>query len=301
MEKKLTKHFNAILKTSLEEIDPKLRVTASISAIIRAIDKEFSLCANYPKGHGQLFLEWMRKHHKGELLLHVERASGSRQDLCTEGSLAVLMNYPYYVEFLDQALRKTRKKGEKASILQLNLFVALTSQEMISLVRLLSIVHLSIVMPMRWLSGKTHELKDHGWGAMSMGRAIDTLENKMEQIVEKPELLLDEAFMMGIFSEYEKELPPFKEYIDQTYKRKQMAVISRKSGTKVVHYARIRKTLFSPTRTTDKQTSSRVKELAKIAADAILCELQDKRKATFKYTSRSGSEYSWNHPDNEHR
>ena len=90
-----------ILRLSLDEIDSKLQVTTLISAMIRAIDKEFSLSANYPKGHGQLFLEWMREKHPGKLLLHVERASGSRQDLCTEGCMAILMNYPYYIKFLD--------------------------------------------------------------------------------------------------------------------------------------------------------------------------------------------------------
>ena len=112
-------------------------------------DKEFSLSANYPKGHGEVFLEWMREKHPGELLLHVERSSGSCQDLCTEGSMAILMDYPYYVEFLDQMLRKKQKKGQKASKLQQNLFIALTSEEMIALVRLLLILHISICMPFR--------------------------------------------------------------------------------------------------------------------------------------------------------
>lgn len=177
MEKALTKTLNAILRSDLDLIDPKLRVTASISAIIRAIDKEFSLSANYPKGHGELFREWMRENYPGELLLHVERASGSRQDLCTEGSMAILMNYPFYVEFLDYHLRK-RGKNKKTSILQENLFVALTSEEMIALVRLLSILHISVCMPVRWLAGKSHELKEHNWGPMSMGRVLDTLEKK---------------------------------------------------------------------------------------------------------------------------
>ena len=57
MEKKLTAKLNLILKASLDEIDPKLRVSSSISAIIRAVDKEFSLSFNYPKGHGEVFLE----------------------------------------------------------------------------------------------------------------------------------------------------------------------------------------------------------------------------------------------------
>ncbi len=52
MEKKLTVSLIILLWSSLDIIDPKLRVTASISAIIRAVDKEFSLLANYPKGHG---------------------------------------------------------------------------------------------------------------------------------------------------------------------------------------------------------------------------------------------------------
>ena len=55
MEKKLTVSLNILLRSSLDIIYPRLHVTASISAIIRAVDKEFSLSANYPKGHGELF------------------------------------------------------------------------------------------------------------------------------------------------------------------------------------------------------------------------------------------------------
>jgi hypothetical protein len=127
MEKRLTVSLNILLRSSLDIIDPKLRVTASILAIIRAVDKEFSLSANYPKGHGELFLEWMRENHPGELLLHVEQAAGSRQDLCTEGCMAIYTNYPYYIEFLDTSLRKP-KATDKASILQQNLFVALKTR-----------------------------------------------------------------------------------------------------------------------------------------------------------------------------
>jgi hypothetical protein len=122
MEKTLTREPNLHLCASLDKIDPKLRVTTSMSAIIHAIDKEFSLLANYPKGHSKLFLEWIREYYPVALLLHVERAAGSRQDLCTEGSMAVYMNYPYYVEFLDMMLRKHRcsNSNDKASILQQN-------------------------------------------------------------------------------------------------------------------------------------------------------------------------------------
>ena len=128
MEKALTKTLNVILRSDLDLIDPKLCVTVSISAIIRAINKEFSPSANYKKGHGELFHEWMRENYPGEFLLHVEGASGSRQDLCTKGSMAILMNYPFHVEFLDYDLCQ-RGKDKNTSILQENLFVALTSEK----------------------------------------------------------------------------------------------------------------------------------------------------------------------------
>ena len=63
LEKALSTHLNALLHASLDKIDPKLRVNASISAVIRAVDKEFSLSSNYPKEHGELFWEWIREHY----------------------------------------------------------------------------------------------------------------------------------------------------------------------------------------------------------------------------------------------
>ena len=53
---------------------------------LRSIDKEFSLPANYPKGHGDVFKHWMKKYHPGDLLVPVSRTSGLRQDLAVEGA-----------------------------------------------------------------------------------------------------------------------------------------------------------------------------------------------------------------------
>ncbi len=57
VKKALLTHLNALLRSSLDEINLQLRMAASISTVIHAIDKEFSLSSNYPKGHGELFLE----------------------------------------------------------------------------------------------------------------------------------------------------------------------------------------------------------------------------------------------------
>jgi len=184
----------------------------------------------------------MHKYHPGALLLHVERAAGSRQDLCTEGSLAVYMNYPFYVEFLDEMLRKANSghtADKDGSILQRNLLVALTSREMIALARFLSIMHISVCMPFRWLAGSTHMLAIYDWGPMSMGRALDTLQAKLNCIYDSPTLILNKDFMMGLFQEYQDELPPFDKYLTETFTSRKTKVIARKSGTKVIHYARL--------------------------------------------------------------
>ena len=189
MERALTKELNILLQSSLDEIDSQLRVTLSMSAIICAVDKELSLSANYPSGHGKLFLEWIREYHPGVLLLHLQCAAGSRQDLCMEGLMPIYMNYLFYMEFLDIQLCKYPWSNENTSILQQNLFVALTSLEMIALSRLLSTMHVSVCMPFHWLAGKTHELKDCDWGPISMSRVADTLYDKMKLICERPDLI----------------------------------------------------------------------------------------------------------------
>ena len=143
MTKALSLYLKDELRSDLECIDPRLRVVPNIELILRAVDKEFSLCSNYPKGHGEIFRQWMDHNHPGVLLLHVERASGSRQDLCVEGAGAVYYNQKYWLEFLDARLRTPGN-----NILQENLFVILSSCEMMDLSRVCSIIHIAVCLPL---------------------------------------------------------------------------------------------------------------------------------------------------------
>ena len=129
-----------------------------------------------------------------------------------------------------------------------------------------------------------------------MSHVIDTLHDKMSELSTSPHLIEDENFMMNIFSEYLDEIIPFREYWEVTFEKKQMSVVARcrKDGTKVVHMARLRMELFSPASLTNIRTSEMLIVLAKTAARAIYDKLRDESKATFKYLSVSGSEYSWN-------
>ena len=90
---------------------------------------------------------------------------GTRQDVGSEGSMAVFMNLPYFLRFLDWWL----SSGSGDSILMKNLFKILQSVEMIALFRVLAILHVAICIPTRWLVAKTQELVEFQFGVRDMG------------------------------------------------------------------------------------------------------------------------------------
>ena len=61
IKKALTTHLNAFLKDSLDVINNHLHVSVSMSAVVRDFDKRFSLCANYPKLHGDFLRSGLRR------------------------------------------------------------------------------------------------------------------------------------------------------------------------------------------------------------------------------------------------
>ena len=98
-----------------------------------------------------------------------------------------------------------------------------------------------------------------------MARVIDTLREKMNAISDKPELILDEQFIIDIFKEYREELLPFQAYWDEIFNKKQMSVVDRRSGSKLMQIAEVKKILFKPSKKTDKQANKRLLLLAPIS------------------------------------
>ena len=68
--------------------------------VLIAVDKEFSIPANYPKEHGPEFKHWLKANHPRALLVLVQRTAGSRQDLATEGAAVVYWNKQYVILLL---------------------------------------------------------------------------------------------------------------------------------------------------------------------------------------------------------
>ena len=156
MEKETNQYLTPIVRDSIDECDPKLCVKMLISAFCRAHDKSFSLSANYPKGFGEEFLEYMKEKHPTFCLYHVARCRGARMDMILEAAIPLYMNRRVCIEYLDYSLKMVGKRRD--NILKINLWTLMSSSEMVAQTRFYGIMYLAFCIPMRWLAGKTHEL-----------------------------------------------------------------------------------------------------------------------------------------------
>ena len=290
MEQSVSSYLRVIVTDSLENIPPELRVrvTCVYSAIAHAWDKFFSLCANYPKGQGKHFAAWLRVNKPDTPLYHVVGTQGSRQDLCLMATPAIYMNRYACFDYASYVLCLPKKQD---NIFLRCLFVLMTFEEIISQSRLFAILYISFCLPMRWLAAKTPELGQWGWGPISNGDAIDTLQKNMMHIVDDPTKILDEDFMMSMFSKYLNMLPLFRKYWDHLFEKKQMVVVASESGAKMLQFAELRKELFHLSDPTNAATDEHLVQLARVAAQGILDKLHDQKKATCKYLSILGSHF----------
>ena len=271
---------------------PILRMSTEIEDLLRCIEKEFGLTANYAKGHGSMFEQWMRVYHPTSYLYPILRAcGGSRQDLGVEGAPAVLMNLPYYLQFLHWRLSISIGSD---SILQRKLFSVLRSTEMVALLCVLSILHIAICLPTRWLAGNSKDLGNYDFSYYDMGKLLDIMEDRFEEISKKGELLLDEDFMMDMFLEIAEKVDPFATYLEFMFTEKQNRSVggTNSEDGRVLPYDELRAELFYPARADIRQTNIIACRLAEDAASTFLMEFRDTSKATSAYLSSIGGKYS---------
>ena len=271
------------MQDDLDKIHHTLRITTDITQILRAVEKYFGGEANYAKGKGAMYMDWMRRYHPGAYLYGVSRAcGGSRQDLGVEGAVAVLMNTPFYLEFLVWRQRC----GNHDGILERNLYMILRSVEMQSYLRVNSILHISMCMPLRWLAGNCGDLEQYNFGVAEMAEVVDIMDKACHKIVIDGGMILDEDFMMSIFDKLINQIQPFKDYLTYMFKEKlSLLVGSKKEEDKVLPWDLLRSELFYPTRVDLIQTNEYASELGAEAAAIFRTEFRDESKATHKYLS----------------
>ena len=69
----LGQYLENVLKDDMEKIHYSLRITTDVVGLLRAIEKYFGGTANYAKGKGLLFMDWMRRFHPTAYLFSIVR------------------------------------------------------------------------------------------------------------------------------------------------------------------------------------------------------------------------------------
>ena len=115
-------------------------------------------------------------------------------DVVLMASMAIYWNCNYCVDFLNKMISYCVRED---NILACNKMMFLSSVEFAAVAHLWSIFHLAIIMLMRWLAGKTHKLAHSKLGYISMG---NNLKENLQSIVNNPELIHYQEFMMGMLT-----------------------------------------------------------------------------------------------------
>ena len=206
------------------------------------------------------------------------RACGwARQDLCVKGAPAILMNLPYYLEFLNW--RMSAVGGKSNAIPATKMWIMLQSFKVIALLRVLSILHITICLPVRWLAGKCHELKDYDFGYYNMGTVLTCMESAFHEISDEPSLFLDEEFMMDkLFGKIIDKVVPRREYLEHMFEERVSLDIHGKKSDDVL-LDLLRALLFYPVRAYVANTNDFCLELVVVAIKQFLREMHDESKA----------------------
>ena len=285
--KAVSKHLRGHLATSLENIEPRLRVDTNMSSILVALHKNFSLPANYAFGSGKDFKQYVDEYHPDVPIYPVQRMNGSRNDMVLEGAVAAYVNGWLWRLHLDEQL----STPDASNGLQECLFIILRSTEMIAQFRFYSILHFSINLPLRWLAAHTHKLADEDWSIKKYGTAIDRVYEALLQILDDPTVFLDENFMMNIFKPL--KLQALDDYMTHIFEVKKTQTLNGKA--KGMLHKTIREELFNPKRQENIESTDMTLEIVDVGIVSWVEDMIDQRpgKQTHKHLSHLGGYLSW--------
>ena len=155
------------------------------------------------------------------------------------------------------------------------------------------IFHLTIIMLMRWLAGKTHKLAHRKWGYISMGKVMDNLKENLQSIVNTTEIIHDQDFMMGMLTVCEEKLPELKYYRHDVIEKNRTGYFNDTTKEKAFPLKELLKELFTLVDQDKKYINPILENLAVVAVGRWITELLDPTKVTYMLMSEYGGAYSW--------
>ena len=179
-----TEKLKLLLEDDLSEFSSFERMSVDAMDLIRAAYKELHPGGAYAKGKGREFLAWSKEHFPKDMWMPMARAAGSRQDLAFDGAVPLFANRKILMEFLRSLLVPGSKNN-----LETFLYSVLRCNEMVALLRVLTLFDLVWSRPMRFLNGAASKLDD--WGSDNSAEVLDLTEKLMVAVAADGHALLD--------------------------------------------------------------------------------------------------------------
>ena len=126
-----------------------------------------------------------------------------------------------------------------------------------------------------------------------MGKVMGKLKEDLQSIVNTPEIIHDQDFMIGMLKVWEEELPEFKDYRHDVIEKNRTGYFSDTAKKREFTLEELLKELFTPVGQDNKDTTPILENLAVVAADRWIEELLDPTKVMYMLMSESGGAYSW--------
>ena len=256
----------------------------------RLIDKEINETCNDFKGHGEECHAFCERRFEGRVKVPITRVlGGDRFDVVFEACVGNYWKRPEIMQWLWLVLPLPKSD----SIMQRSLYIILRSTEMIAQLRIGAIFFLSIIVPLRWLSAKTHLLEHRKWGEKHMASAFDCVYLKCQKLKERPALILQKSFMMSIFSKLYTKLPELKEYLEwYRGERKNKIHGCNAKESRICGVELVIDELFYPKEAANRQTYETCLDLGDELAERLLVEFQDDTKVMSFFVNELGGKYS---------
>ena len=127
-----------------------------------------------------------------------------------------------------------------------------------------------------------------------MGRAVNMIHNACKDMIDNVTLINNDLYMLHIFDQLRDELPEFKAFLEYDFENKTSAYVGE-SKEKAVPLKELVKELFSPENLDNHKSTDTLDKIASIGILAFVVEMENEKKATYKYLSISGVEFSYEH------
>ena len=146
-------------------------------------------------------------------LCTVNNTKGNRQDILRKSAGPICMDIIFYVNYLDRNMCSVGK----SNISEENIFIVWSSMHVLALWQTYSIIYLTLIVLIRWLSGNSNNPSKHGWTLCSMGRMSDVLEKKINSSLRRTTQVYNEYFILKTFCPFRNKLKIFDENIVHDY------------------------------------------------------------------------------------